>query len=70
MPVPEASVDENYGSMPRKRDVGPPRQIGPMKPETVAQPMKCTANGHLGTGVPGAYARHVRASFWIDWYGL
>jgi hypothetical protein len=59
MPMPEAAVDENYGSVLRQYDIRPPGQFSAVQAKAKAQPMQKRANPHLRQGVLAANAAHV-----------
>src|SRR5262245_5428095 len=65
MLMPEASMHEDCDPVAWKHDVGASRQITPMKPKPVSEPMKRAAHGQLRQRVPLAYAGHHRATFRI-----
>ena len=61
--VPEATVDEYHGPVPRQNNVRLARQVLDVKPETVACAVQQAADLPLRAGVCGPYLRHVPASF-------
>jgi len=51
MLMPEASVDENDGAMPRQDDVRRSRQVSPMQAKPISHPMQRPPHGKLRSGV-------------------
>lgn len=51
MPMPEAAIDEYYPSPAWKNDVGFTRQVGPMKPKTIAGAMQQATNDEFGLSI-------------------
>ena len=58
MPVPVASVDEDYLASPGKDQVWATGKVAPVKPEPVAERMGGAAHQHLGLGVRPPDLRH------------
>src|SRR3546814_8110894 len=67
MLVPEATVHEDGFTLAYKDEVGPSRQILPVKPVAVAEPMCQSPNDQLGRSVRAPNPTHVLASLrWGD----
>lgn len=60
--MPETTVHEYHGVVPRKHNVGLSRQFTAVKPEAVAQPVDHPANHQLGTSVLATDEAHPRAA--------
>ena len=63
MPMPEASMDKNDGSISGQDNVRLPRQAGDMYSEPVACPMEERANGDLGAGILALDFGHQATAF-------
>ena len=66
--MPEATVDENNGTVFRQHQVGSARQIAAMDTESVSKPVDEASHGDFGTGIPSFDAGHDGAAFfgWIS----
>lgn len=59
VPVPIAAVNQNHGAASRQNNVGTPRQVFAVQPESVAHPMQQRTNQSLRTGIRAADAGHI-----------
>lgn len=58
MPMPEASVNEHDGPVPRQDDVRPPRQASVVKAKSQTRSVQVGADDHLGLGVAASDTGH------------
>ena len=56
--VPEATVHENDGTVPRQHDVGRAGQVAAVKAEAEAEAVQDAADDQFGLRVPAPNARH------------
>lgn len=61
MPVPEAAVDEDGGTILGQHDIWLTWKTADVDAEPVPKPMEQAANGNLRLGILGAKARHQAA---------
>ena len=62
MPMPEAAVDEDHEPVFRKNEIGPPREIFPVKAEAQSHTVGYASDSDFRSGVPIPDLRHVGAS--------
>lgn len=62
MTMPETAVNEDRELVFRENDIGAPRQIAPMQPETAPGGMKRTAHEKFGLGIASLHAPHILAA--------
>jgi hypothetical protein len=65
VPVPEAAVNKDHGTVARQDDVRPAREIATVQAKSISQPVQRRANDQLRLRVPAPDPGHVPASTFL-----